>query len=249
MAMNINDLDQTMQQASTALVEMRYLEAERLCLDALDTALEREQWSYVARIVLPLQEARRQRRMIAADTAVQLGTLELDDLQAWIEPGETRGGPGGCLLVTRPCTIDDARSALRRLREQDRHAEIMFADAEVEEGPDFDADELWPIVSLIDEEVSVACAAPCDAWLGRPLRPGDADWHAPAATAEAPTPADWFLDAAERLGDTAIDKASRAATPRDRFDQLQRLLDAAPDHELLHQALADTARALSRTKS
>lgn len=246
--MNVNDLDPTMQQASTALVEMRYLDAERLCLDALDTALHREQWSYVARIVLPLQEARRQRRMIAAETAVQLGTLDRDDLEAWIDAGETRGGPDGCLLVTRPCTIDDARSALRRLREQDRHAEIMFADVEVDEDPAFDADDPWPIVSLIDEEVRVECDAPCDAWRGRPVRPGDADWHPPAATAEAPSPADWFLDAAERLGDAAIDNASRAATPRDRFDQLRRLLDAAPDHELLHQALADTARALSRTR-
>ena len=246
--MPAHDLDQTMQQASIALVEMRYLEAERLCLDALDVAIEREDWSYVARIVLPLQEARRQRRMIAADTAVQLGTLERDDLAAWINPGETRGGPDGCLLITRPCTIDDARSALRRLRELDRYAEVLFADIEVEQDPAFDADDPWPIVSLIDDEVSVECAAPCAAWLGRPLHPGEADWHPPAATADAPTPADWFMDVAERLGDAAIAAASAAASPRERFEHLHRLLDAAPDHELLHQALADAARARMRTK-
>ena len=241
--MPVIDLDQTMQEASAALVDMQYLNAERLCLTALDAALERESWSYVARIVLPLQEARRQRRMIAADTAVQLGTVEHDDLTAWFDASETRAGPDGCLLVTRPCKLEDARSSLSRLRERDRYAEVLFADVEVEQDEAFDGDDPWPIVSLADAELRVECPGPHAAWQGRPLRPRDADWRPPAATADAPTPADWFLDAAERLGDAAIATASTDASPRERFEHLHRLLEAAPDHELLHQALAEAARA------
>lgn len=243
------DLDHTMQQASTELVAMRYLDAERLCLAALEAAVETRSWSYVARILLPLQEARRQRRMIAADTAVQLGTAEADDLAAWMESSETRGGPDGCLLATPPCTIADARGALQRIREQNRYAEVLFAETEVETDIDLDDDTPWRVVSLLDPQVRVELPAPCPAWQGRPLRPGDADWHPPAATVEAPTPADWFLDAAERLGNAAIASASGIADPRERFHELYRRLEAAPDHELLHQALADAARIMCRVQA
>jgi len=66
-------LDALMEDASRALAEMDYLTCESLCLKALAAAREDGNWAYYKRILLPLQEVRRQRRMIAADGDVVLG--------------------------------------------------------------------------------------------------------------------------------------------------------------------------------
>lgn len=242
--MSTGKLDTLMEAASRDLVEMRYLDAERRCLDALHAARDGERWSYVARILLPLQEARRQRRMIAADTCVQLGTPEADDLQAWLDAGETRGGPAGCVVVTPPCSWDDAAAALGQLRRDEVYAEVLFADAEADPDASFDRGEDWAVFSAVDAALAVDVPTPVGVWVGRPLKPTDADWAHASAAHDAPTPADWFIDATERLGDLAIESVAHPPGGRARFDALWDLLDAAPDHEKLHQALADAARAL-----
>ena len=66
-------LDDVMQQASQKLAEMDYFAAEALCLDGLRLARQTAYWNAYARVLLPLQECRRQRRLTAADTAVHLG--------------------------------------------------------------------------------------------------------------------------------------------------------------------------------
>src|SRR5690606_17570305 len=71
-------LDDIMERASRSLAAMDYLTCERLCVEALAAARRAQDWSYYARILLPLQEARRQRRLIAADGWVRLGTSDLE---------------------------------------------------------------------------------------------------------------------------------------------------------------------------
>ncbi len=61
------EIDEAMEQASRALYETRYFEAARLARGALDAALAEQDWDRVARICLPLQEARRQIRQLAVD--------------------------------------------------------------------------------------------------------------------------------------------------------------------------------------
>jgi hypothetical protein len=61
-------IDETMDKASQALVSMDYFEADRLCSRALDRAWGLKDYERMARICLPLQEARRQMRQLAADT-------------------------------------------------------------------------------------------------------------------------------------------------------------------------------------
>ena len=62
-----NDLNTTMEHASAALQSMDYAACEAGCLTALAMAGNARRWSDYARILLPLQESRRQRRMIAVD--------------------------------------------------------------------------------------------------------------------------------------------------------------------------------------
>lgn len=211
--MNVGDLDATMQAASEALVAMRYLEAERRCEQALDAAVKIEAWAYVARILLPLQEARRQRRMICADASVTLGTADRQRVVDWAAGG---GATLGCLLVTLPCTIEDARAALAEVKREARYGEVLFAETHLAAG------EPVIVVSLADDAIRVE------------MPPPD----------RAVSAADWFLDACEALGDRAIAWVDAPLGTRRRFDALYGLLEAAPDHEKLHQRLADAARAL-----
>lgn len=62
------DIDKLMERASNALTNTDYFEAERLAGEALQTAHAANDNDRMARILLPLQEARRQKRLIAADT-------------------------------------------------------------------------------------------------------------------------------------------------------------------------------------
>lgn len=94
-------LDGLMEQAEGALKSGRWFEAERLALKALTTARRQENWDAMARITLPLQEARRQR----------LGTA-LDRRRITIVDTEVHDGDPvapGCYLVQPPLVGADAR--------------------------------------------------------------------------------------------------------------------------------------------
>ncbi|MEM6333906.1 MAG: hypothetical protein AAF823_11260, partial [Planctomycetota bacterium] len=70
-----------MERASGALVARDYAGCERLCLEGLGRAEAAGEWATYAAIVLPLQEARRQRRIIATEAGVafvgEAGGLEV----------------------------------------------------------------------------------------------------------------------------------------------------------------------------
>jgi hypothetical protein len=59
-----------MQQAEAALVGRSYFLCERLCVEALGKALASDDYASAARIINPLQEARRHKRDLAWDTGV-----------------------------------------------------------------------------------------------------------------------------------------------------------------------------------
>lgn len=56
------------------------------------------------------------------------------------------------------------------------------------------------------------------------------------------------MRASEALGDAALGTASASAHGAERFDRLAEALEAAGDHELLHQRLADEAKALQEAR-
>jgi len=64
-----NAIDKFMDAASEALVATNYFDAENNCLRALRLARNANDFDSMARIVLPLQEARRQRRHAACDVS------------------------------------------------------------------------------------------------------------------------------------------------------------------------------------
>ena len=63
-----SSIQSLMTKASQALTRNHWFEAERLCAKALDMARAEGDFNLMARIALPLQEARRQRMQVAFDS-------------------------------------------------------------------------------------------------------------------------------------------------------------------------------------
>lgn len=225
-------IDHIMEQASRALAQTDYLSCESLCLKALAKAYDAGDWDRYARILMPLQEARRQRRMTAADGAVRLGTADLDSpAEHWLEQIET-----GCVMVTHPHMKEDALALDQAARKHHRYIEVLFAD-----NPP--AVETWCVRSLRAPRVERNIPAPPRGWTNQWLAPGET----PATPHSDASPADWFLDAAQALGDAAVLAVDADPTARlgslTRIDRLQSMLNVVTDHEILHQRLAEAARA------
>ncbi len=226
-------LDQQMEEASEALARMDYLGCEELCERALAQARQAGDWAYYGRILLPLQECRRQRRMIAAEGTIRLGT------------GGQGGGPAiwlehlaaGCLVITHPHTRSEASRLLADVRRRRLHVEIMFADSHTD-------DDSWRITTHQGPAISIDLPAPVakvrDHWLMSATHPGKEEPATDAETDRAAA-ADWFIDASEKLGDALLYQVE-AIGGIERIAALESCIEAAPDHELLHQALADAAK-------
>lgn len=144
----LEQLDAIMEQASRALADMDYLTCEALCLDALTESKRADRYGYYARVLLPLQEARRQRRMIAAAGEVQLGSGPGFEPGKWLE-----GRDAGCIVLTHPHSAEDARSLHQKARQNKQFVEVLFADNARE-------DAQWTLRSYDGPPVSCTINAP-----------------------------------------------------------------------------------------
>jgi len=94
-------IDGLMEQAEAALRARRWFEAERLALKALNAARRQESWETMARIALPLQEARRLRLGQALDRrTIAIVDTVVHDADP-VAPG--------CYLIQPPLVGADAR--------------------------------------------------------------------------------------------------------------------------------------------
>jgi len=208
-------LDQIMEDASQRMAVLDYLGAEALCLQALAHARGQQHWGDYARVLLPLQECRRQRRMTAADATIQLGT------DHGIPPLHE-----GCLLLTHPATADQAATLLTSAGNEQRCVEVLWADNPA-------SADRWTLRSFSGPNVSCEVAAPAGLPLNQPLQD--------TAIAQA---AHWFIGASEALGDAALAQVSAPLGSLERIEQLEARVAAISDHEILHQRLGDAARAM-----
>jgi hypothetical protein len=232
-------IDNLMAQATDALTRMDYLTCEALCLRAAEAAGAAGAWDAYARVLLPLQESRRQRRLIAADGAIRLGSGGLD-----LEPAtmlaalKQLGAAGGCLVVTSPARRDDAAAIERAARAERLYVEVLYAEPA---GAASGSPQQWLVMSPTHERPRCQLPAPAtelrDRWLV-------GDGGDPAAVRRRQAAA-WFLAAGEALGDAALAAMDATAPAARRMAQLQAALEAVTDHELLHQRLFDAAAQLA----
>lgn len=182
-------IDRLMERASEALEETRYFECERLCLDALEQSHGVGDYERMARIVLPLQEARRQKRLAAVD-AKRLFILE--------EPmGEEEPVEPGCYLLQPPLVGADGRDLRERADRQEVPVFVLVREPRTRSG-------LWPLVMIGPVTVRARVKPPKDedkpdmAWfLGAGESLGDAAMA--QVNAEA-TPAQRVNELFDRLG-------------------------------------------------
>ena len=221
-------LDAAMERASAALVACKYFEAERACVHALHEARRANDFERMARIVLPLQEARRQKRQLALDAGVIYVVRDLRDV-----PKPARAG---FYLICPPLIGLDARRVREQLDAAQVPAMVLAREPTTRAGQ-------WPIVSVGDEVVVRTRVAPpeggedcLEAW----ARGAFAGERASAAHLA------WFLAAGEALGDEAIARVKASEPAAHRVDDLLEFLSAFPDHEKLHQRLEEACRAAMR---
>lgn len=98
---SVERIDELMNEASEKLVRTKYFAAERLANEALQAARQIDDFERMARIVMPLQEARRQRMLQAYGTGKVFVMTEIEDAPKKPKPG--------CYLFQPPLVGADAR--------------------------------------------------------------------------------------------------------------------------------------------
>lgn len=194
-------IDSLMDQAAGALSSTEYFKCERLASEALKLAHRARDFDAMARILMPLEECRRQNRLLAADAGLAGRLSE--------SPSDSFTPGPGCWLVEPPLVGADGRELLRRARDPGVAALLVVREPETQRGA-------WPIVRLGPVTIRAYVDPPADG---------------PDAA--------WFLDAVESLGEAAIESVNSSAPAERRVNDLCDLLATVPDHDRLHQALAD----------
>lgn len=231
----ISDLDATMEEAGAALAQMDYLTCETLCLQALAASREQKNWAAYGRILMPLQETRRQRRMIAADGTIRLGTASLEGSpEHWLDQCDT-----GAIVVTHPHDAKLAAKLATAARQRRQYVEVLFAGSDANE-------ERWTLRSFAGPATTCEIDAPptawIDAWLPAEKVAASATTTEPATTATGINPGTWFIDATERLGDAALENLAGRSPDESLIQALEESLLVVVDHELLHQRLSSVVK-------
>jgi hypothetical protein len=218
-------IDRLMDRASLALAETRYFDAANDAAHALNRARRENDFERMARICLPLQEARRQIRQLATDTAAVRLVAHPEDIRGSLEPA--------CYLIQPPMIGADARVLRETAFKRRVPVSVLAREPLTRKG-------LWPIVGVGEISVRVQIAPPV------PLE--RADDRITRDRFEGPVPIEWFEAAGEALGDSAIAALDPALHPHWRVDELMEALEAVPEHERLHQALAAACRDAAGTE-
>lgn len=132
-ASQLKAIDDLMERASHALEAAEYFETERLCMKAIESAMRTSDFERLARICLPLQEARRQRRHLAADTGEVFLIRGRLPKPADIKPG--------CYLIEPPLLGIDGRTLRENANARGIPVIVVTHEPTTRKGT-------WPIVAV-----------------------------------------------------------------------------------------------------
>ncbi|MEM9084216.1 MAG: hypothetical protein AAGB34_11515 [Planctomycetota bacterium] len=206
----IDKVDQLMEKASQALASTNYFDAEKLSLEALLLARKHSLFERMARICLPLQESRRQKRLEAIDSG-RLVRLDQQSDEPRVE--------AGCYLFEPMLVAADARD----LRERADAAKVPVLAIAREPKNQMG---LWPIAMIGPITVRTRVRPPAN---------DEPDFA-------------WMQSASEALGDQAISTLDLNRPAEHIVDQILDKLGTVPEHEKLHQQLANYCRQAEQEK-
>lgn len=223
-------IDALMEQAGAALIKRRYFECERCAAAALRKAHAIGDHERMARILLPLQESRRLKRELAADTGKVFVICEGELPQS----GQIKSG---CYLVAPPRVGVDGRAIREMADEAEIPVIVVVREPTTRDG-------LCPVVSIGPVTIRAKVPQPAPAAPARKTSKKSAKPEVRPAGATAPQApgVEWFLATNEALGDAAIALVPPNLPAANRVDLLLDRLEALPDHEKLHQRLMEACR-------
>lgn len=140
-------LDRMMDDASVALTETRYFDAERTCIEALNIAMDVQDYERVGRICMPLLEARRQIRMLAIDSGNLVCLRSVDDIPA--EPVV------GCYVFEPMLVAADARNYRELAHSEGVPVFVLAREPETDLGD-------WPVAMIGPVTVRTKVEPPVD---------------------------------------------------------------------------------------
>lgn len=217
-------IDDLMEKASAALVSTDYFAAETLCLKAMQRAFLARDYERMARICMPLQEARRQRRQ----QAVQAGSTFM--MKTLPSRGMTLAS--GCYLLEPPVIGIEARVVRDWFARKRVPVFVIVREPKTSAGK-------WPLVGVGSWQAQpISVRVQVDPPEGFENLPA---WEQGETTRKGPPPS-WFEHAQERLGDAAIQKVDPAWPADHRVEDVLEYLEAVPEHEKLVQLLERTCR-------
>lgn len=132
-------IDHLMEQATEALTATDYASCEQMCREALDAAHAANDFERMARILMPLQESRRQRRQQASDHKKVHRMATYAELEA-ILTGAAAFKPG-CYLLEPPLVGADGTELGERALAENVPAVVLVREPVTRLG-------LWPLVAV-----------------------------------------------------------------------------------------------------
>jgi hypothetical protein len=212
--------------------------AERLSWEALVRAHDASDFERMARIALPLLEARRQKRQMAVElSGGSAGTVPIIDAAEFVD---AEPEVGGCLLFQPPLIGADARNYRIAADAADVPVFILTREPMTRDG-------LWPVVSVGEVSLRTKLAPPqpptCRKRSSSPFaevyRVETSKTKDNVQPATHTIPMVWFEAAAEQLGDAAISRVDRTDAAAWQVEELLEFIEAFPLHEKLHQRLVE----------
>lgn len=222
-------IDELMDRASEQLVARQYFDAEVACADALQRAYAIGDYERMARILLPLQECRRQKRDLARDARAVFRVA-----------GEMPSGRAlkrGCYLVEPPRVGLDGRLLREEADRRKIPVIVVVREPTTRAG-------LWPVVAIGPVTIRTRVPQP-DPATSKPRRSRRIGAPGADPLQGLPDP-DWFLRACETIGDSAMAQIADESVPSVRVQALFDRLQSHPDHEKLHQGLEAACRDAAR---
>jgi hypothetical protein len=237
-AMNAAEIQQACQLGNDQLIRMQYLAAERTLAAAEEAAWEARDFDSLARLYMPLQEARRQRRQRCGEGVVRLDLARTgpdDPLNAAEIIGKF---PQGQLLLAGWGSIQPAIEARRLAADRGLYVEIFLA-AVYPAG----AERVIAIVPTEEFALPAAGEINIDALLRR--LPAHCIVLAQSELGQG-THAQ-VMSLWERLHAPFLALADSATDLRRKIDGYRRTIRVDYACELAHQKLSDAARELARS--